>query len=69
MVSARMGRRVASNSTAATFSPRWASWAVRGPMPGPISSTPTPGAAPEASAACWGTQDWMRKFCPLLLEK
>ena len=52
-----------------TFPARRASCWVRGPMPGPISSTPVCRSAPLAAAISSGTQLSMRKFCPMDLEK
>ena len=69
MVSASTGRRDLSSSTAATLSARAQSSRVRGPMPGPISSTPVPLPAPLAWAMSRGTQASMRKFWPMALEK
>ena len=69
MVSESTGSSFWSSSTAATFPARRASSAVSGPMPGPISSTPQPAAAPEASAMAAGISGSMRKFCPMDLEK
>ena len=69
MVSASTGSRARSSSTATTFPARWANSAVRGPMPGPISSTPQPASAPEASAIRRGTSGSIKKFCPMDLEK
>lgn len=67
-VSARMGARVRSTSTAATRPARRHSCCVRGPIPGPTSRTPQLPSTPDSSAIRWGTQGAMRKFCPLDLE-
>ena len=69
MVSDRMGRRDRSSSTETTRPARRESSWVRGPMPGPTSSTPQEGEAPDASAISRGTQSSTRKFCPMDLEK
>ena len=69
MVSSSTGYSRRSSSTDTTFPARWASSRVRGPMPGPISSTPVCSSAPQAAAMSRGTQPWMRKFWPMALEK
>ena len=68
-VSARMGGSRSSSSIATTFSARRHSSAVSTPKPGPISSTPTPGAAPPSSAILGHTPGLMIKFCPSAREK
>ena len=68
-VSRRMGSSRLSTSTAQTFPARRHSCWVRGPMPGPISSTPQDRSTPACSAMEAGTQGATRKFCPLALEK
>ena len=65
----RMGFSRSSTSTAQTFPARKDSCWVSGPMPGPISSTPTDLSTPDSSAMDAGTQGAMRKFCPFALEK
>ena len=56
MVSSSTGYSRRSSSTDTTFPARWASSRVRGPMPGPISSTPVCSSAPQAAAMSRGTQ-------------
>ena len=51
-----------------TFSARLASSTVNTPMPGPISSTPRPGAAPQASAMRGQTVGFIRKLPHHLIE-
>ena len=67
-VSCKTGARLRSTSTAVTRPARRHSCWVRGPMPGPTSSTPQPRSIPDSSAIRWGTQAAMRKFWPLALE-
>ena len=69
MVSASIGSRERSSSTETTLPARWASSAVSGPMPGPISSTPQCSSASEDAAIRAGISGSIRKFCPMDLEK
>ena len=69
IVSASTLCKLRSTSTATTFFALQQSCCVRGPMPGPTSSTPQVSSIPASSTISRGTQLCVRKFCPFALEK